>query len=235
MRFASRRKIYDRTRILQDAERARTRRQWRRAIALYRRVLAAEPRNADLHRRVAPLLARTGQHFDAWRSFEHAARANLEAGRADQALAIYREAAKRLPRSYEAWRSIAELELHRRQPERAREALLEGGARMRGRRRRPEAIALLRAARDLAPQDAGTALDLARLLARSRQQCEARDMLVRVAAEVDGRARRRVCGLLWRLDPSLRHGFAWIRAAWQARGDRRGRVTRRARVASSRA
>lgn len=234
MSLVSRRKIYDRTRILKEAEQARSARKWHRAIALYRRILAAEPRNAELHLRLAPLLARTGQKFDAWQAFDLAGRACLDAGQAERALAVYREAAKRLSRSYLAWRSVADVELRCSQPRRARDALLEGRARMRGRGLRSEAIALLRAARDLEPGCVDTSIELARELARSRQQAEARFMLVQVAEEAEGRARRRVQGLLWRLDPSLRHSFAWLRAAWQARGDRRVRVSPRARLAPSR-
>ena len=65
---------YDRARILAGAERARRRGRVARAVALYRRVLAQEPENADLHRKLAPLLAATGQRFDAWQSFRVAAR-----------------------------------------------------------------------------------------------------------------------------------------------------------------
>ena len=61
---------YDRTRILEAASRARARKRYRKAVTLYRRVLAVEPANLELHARLAPLLAVTGRHFDAWTSFE---------------------------------------------------------------------------------------------------------------------------------------------------------------------
>jgi hypothetical protein len=56
---------YDRTRILEEAARARARRKRARAIELYRWVLAIEPQNALLHAKLAPLLAEAGEHFDA--------------------------------------------------------------------------------------------------------------------------------------------------------------------------
>ena len=58
-------RIYDRLRVMEAAERARVRNKRRKAIALYRWVLAVEPNNVDLHAKIAPLLAQTGQNFDA--------------------------------------------------------------------------------------------------------------------------------------------------------------------------
>ena len=48
---------YDRARILEEAARARARNKRWRAIELYRWILAVEPNNADLHAKLAPLLA----------------------------------------------------------------------------------------------------------------------------------------------------------------------------------
>lgn len=234
MSLVSRRRPYDRVRILKEAEQARGRKQWRRAIALYRRVLAAEPRNPDLHLRIAPMLARTGERFDARQSFEHAAQGCRETGSIDRELAVYREAAKHFPTDFSIWRAIADAELREQRPARAREALLEGRRKMRRRGLRAQAIALLRAALEIEPGDVDSALDLAAQLARSRQQAEARVLLDRLGEIAEGRALRRVAGLAWRLDPSLRHTFGWLRAAWRSKDDRRVRVSPRTRVASQR-
>ena len=50
MGFTGHRKAYDRARLLSKAEQARRRGRAAKAIELYRRVLAVEPDNADLHR-----------------------------------------------------------------------------------------------------------------------------------------------------------------------------------------
>ena len=63
---------YDRTRILREASAAESKGRLRKAVSLYRRVLIVESKNGELHARIAPLLARTGQYFDAWRSFQQA-------------------------------------------------------------------------------------------------------------------------------------------------------------------
>ena len=69
---------YDRQRILEEAARERARNRRRRAIALYRSVLAVERTSADLHAKLAPLLAETGQSFDAWQSYRAVANDALQ-------------------------------------------------------------------------------------------------------------------------------------------------------------
>lgn len=208
-----RRVNYDRKRLLAEAERARAKGRCRRAVALFRRVLAVEPRNAELHARIAPLLAKTKQHFDAWQSFRLAGEALLNTNQAGESLALYREAARCLPRQIEAWQRLAELEHRLGRRKRAREILLRARRNFRSRRHRPQAIALLRAAREIEPWEADTVIDLARLLGSSRQAPEAQWLLEQLAQRSSGPQLRRVRRLQWRLEPSLRHTWYWLRAA----------------------
>jgi tetratricopeptide (TPR) repeat protein len=208
-----RRVNYDRKLLLAEAERARAKGRRRRAIALYRRVLAVEPRNLQLNARLAPLLAQTRQYFDAWQSFRWVAAAHMSNKQAGEALAVYRQAVRCLPRQIEAWQGVAEIERRQGRLEQAREALLRGRRQFRRRRDRPEAIALLRAAREIEPWDADTVLDLARLLARSRQAPEAQWLLEQFVTRSSGRQLQQVRGLQWRIEPSLRHTWYWLRAA----------------------
>ena len=203
---------YDRKRLLAEAERARAQGRRRRAIALYRRVLAVEPRNPQLNGRIAPLLAQTRQHFDAWQSFRRAAEAHMSSSRAGEALALYREAARCLPRQVEAWQCVAEIERRHGRLKQARKNLLQGSRQLQSRRHRPEAIALLRAAREIEPWHADTVLELARLLGRSRQTPEAQWLLAELAKRSSDRQLQRVRGLQWRIEPSLRHTWHWLRA-----------------------
>ena len=207
---------YDRKWLLAEAEKARIRGRRKRAISFYRRILAAEPHEPNLHARVAPLLAATGKHFDAWRSYRQAAKAHLRNQSVDEALALYREAAKLLPMQIEAWQWVAKLELKRERSEAAIAALLEGRKKFRSRRRRPEAIALLREARSIAAWRVDIALDLARLLRRSRQSHEAIWILGQLAETASGRDLRLLRGALWRIEPSLKHSWNWLRAAFAA-------------------
>jgi tetratricopeptide (TPR) repeat protein len=209
-----RRPEYDRKWLLAEAENARSRGRRRRAISFYRRILAAEPHNPELHARVAPLLAATGKRFDAWQSYRQAAEAHLKNQSRDEALALYREATKILPRQFEAWQWVAKLELARGRNNAALSALLEGRSRFRSRRRRPEAIVLLREAKSIDASRIDIVLDLARLLRRSGQSPEAQWILAQLGERMSGRDLRIVRGAQWRIEPSLKHSWNWLRAAF---------------------
>ena len=210
---------YDRTRILEAASRARARKRYRKATALYRRVLAVEPNNMELHARLAPLLAATGRRFDAWTSFEACGRAAIAEKRIEQAAAIYRDATRCLPRKFQAWEMLARVERLRAREPQALDALLEGRRQFRRRGHRPEAIALLRCALDLAEWNLEVILDLARLLARSDQESEARLLLEGLAQRSGGTSLRRVRGAQWRIAPTLVNTWRWIHAALTAGRD----------------
>ena len=210
---------YDRAIILDAAARARSRKRRARAIELYRRVLAVEPHNPELHAKLAPLLAETGQNFDSWQSFRAVARAHLREGHVDQALAAYHQAALYLPQEIQAWQAVARL-LHRsgRQQE-ARETLLEGSRGFRSRWYRPQAIALLRHARDIDAWDFEIVLELARLLASSDQGLEATMLLNRLVERSRGQRLRRVRAAQLHQRPRLTTLWRWLRAVLSGRDD----------------
>ncbi len=225
---------YDRTRVLKAAARARTRRRKRKAIALYRWVLSVEPGNAEIHSKLAPLLAKTGQHFDAWVSFRRAARGLAREGLIEKALGIYREAASCLPRQLETWLAIFELERQRGRDADAKDALLEGRRRFRQRNHRPQAMYLLRRMRSIDPWEIETVLDLARLLSRTSQQREAAMLLQELAGRSRGRDLRRVRTAQWRMRPTPAHTWLWIHAALLSRPSPPARAPRRTRSARTR-
>jgi tetratricopeptide (TPR) repeat protein len=210
---------YDRTRILEAASRARAHKRYRKAIALYRRVLAVERGNLELHARLAPLLAATGRRFEARASFEACGREAVAAKKLEQAAAIYREAARCLPRDFQIWEKLSQIERQRARDQQALDALLEGRQQFRRRGHRPEAIALLRRALEIDEWNLDVILDLARLLSRSDQEREAQLLLERLAQRSAGTSLRRVRGAQWRITPTLINTWRWIHAALTARRD----------------
>ncbi|HVH17980.1 MAG TPA: hypothetical protein VNF72_06755 [Myxococcota bacterium] len=205
----------DRQSVLEQAARERSRGRRRRAIALYRAVLAMERTNAELHAKVAPLLAETGQTFDAWQSYRAVAHAALRDGREDRALGVYREATQLLPRELEAWQGVARILCKRGEEAEAVEVLVEGSRQFRNPFLRPQAIHLLRRARSIEPWNAVVVLELAEHLGRADQREEARLLLQELAQRTSGKALRLVRFAELRIDPSLARALGWLRA-WRA-------------------
>ena len=204
---------YDRTRILGAAARARAKNKRRKAITLYRSVLAVERSNPELHARIAPLLAETGQRFDAWVSYQILAQSCLRDGSTERALAVYREAAGYLPHETQVWLALARLHLKRGKRSEAVEALLEGACQFRSRWHWPEAVHLLRRIHSIAPWEFDAVFELARLLAKSDQAAEARRFLEGLETRFSGERLRRVYAAQFRLDGDLRYAWRWLRCA----------------------
>ena len=202
---------YDRARLLDAAARARRRGRVQEAITHYQRVLAVEPRNPELLRRVAPLLAQADEPDRAWTAYRAAAEEFKHAGFADKAVGVYREAASQMPRTAVAWLSIAELEAARGRLVDAKLALLTGRAQYRKREDVCVAADLLRRALALDPSDFDARLDLAHC---ERRAGEVERALESLAAALVLRPDRGSV-IRWRelrVQPSGARFWAWLRA-----------------------
>jgi tetratricopeptide (TPR) repeat protein len=209
----------DREVILEQASRARNRRQWRRAIALYRQALATSPNSVEIHERLAPLLAGTRQDFDAWNSYRAVAHAALREGREDRAIAVFREAAHTLPHEIQAWQGLARLLVRQGESDAAIEVLLEGSRQFRSQFQRPQAIHLLRRARAIDPWHFETVLELALHLGRAEQQVEAGMLLEGLAERCQDRQLRRVRAAALSVAPGPRALVRWV-SSWRGRKQR---------------
>jgi tetratricopeptide (TPR) repeat protein len=207
-----RKEVYDRTRLLTEATRALRKGKLQKAVNRYREILGVEPGNADVHRRLAPVLARMGQRDAAWTSYRRAAEALEERGFVERAVGVYREAACRLPRMGEVWLAIAELEIGRGRRPDAVVALRDGRSKLSARAERLEAIRLLERARELSPGDFETNFDLAELLARVGRRDRALELLGELALGCDARALRRVRARQLNLAPGIGHFLRWLRS-----------------------
>jgi len=210
---------------LAEAHRARNRGRDRRAIALYRRVLVEDPHNTDVALRVAPMLARRGQSFEAWRIYRAAARDFARDKRWTECLNAYREACRAVPWEFEAWRLCAELQIKMGREDAALETLVDGRNQFRDPSTRAQAIALLTRARAIEPWDPDVALDLANLYARTDQIETALELLSCLALRVRGPRLRRVRALQWRITLAPRFAWLWLRAA--SEGEEPGPLERR--------
>jgi tetratricopeptide (TPR) repeat protein len=212
MGWLRRKKPYDRSRLLKDAARARKKGKRQKAIALYREILAVEPNNPDLHRKIAPLLAQTRQPAAAWVSYRHAVDELVNRGFVEQAVGVLREASTHLSREPEVWGSLADLELERRRRVDAHKVLLEGRQHFRSKKDRSHAILLLLRARKLEPRDFDTNYDLAGLLAKAGARGRARSLLAEMASWARARQLRRVRARQFVLSPTPAAAWGWLRA-----------------------
>jgi tetratricopeptide (TPR) repeat protein len=207
-----RKRRYDRSRLLTDAASAQRKGKLRKAVDLYREVLAVEPGNVDLERKLAPLLAKTKQREEAWASYKRAAEGLAQHGMLDQAVGVYREGAQHLPRQGELWLALANLEVKRGRKPDAVQALLHGAAKLRARKDRALAIRLLERARELEPGAFEVGFELAGRLAGAGKRERALQLLEQLAARKSGRVLRRVRGRQHRIAPGPAAAWRWIRA-----------------------
>lgn len=199
-----RRRRFDRAELLAAAERARLRGRRRKAVALYRQVLAAHPADLVVHGRVAPLLAADGQRDAALASFRQAAAGHERAGFADRALSVLLQATARYPDEEQLWDEMARLHLFRGRRADAAAALTRGGAALLGRRALGPAERMLGRARGIEPWHPEASLLLARVLRRAGRAPEALELLDALAARTGGRARSRARRLAFRFSPTPR-------------------------------
>jgi cytochrome c-type biogenesis protein CcmH/NrfG len=168
---------YDRARLMKRASGALGKRKRKKAIALYRKVLATNPDDTEAHRKLAPLLAQNGEVTEALKSYRKVMDAMLQQGFDDRAIGLLRAAAGSLPREFELWKTLAALQVKRGKKPDAVEALLEGRSHFRRRQDRGIAIVLLMQARKLEPGSFRVSYDLACQLGREGRVAEALGLL----------------------------------------------------------
>jgi tetratricopeptide (TPR) repeat protein len=210
--FSRKKRGYDRSRLLADAGRAQRRGKLRKAAACYREILAVEPGNVDIERKLAPLLARTGDREAAWVSYRRSAQGLAQHGFVDRAIGVYREAAQHLPRHAELWIALAELEAKRGRRPDAVQALLSGARALRSRKERQQAIRLLERAHQLDPASFDVGLELAGRLSQTGKRDRALRLLDDLARRKSGRQLRRVRGRQLRISPGPTTAWRWITA-----------------------
>lgn len=201
----------DRTNRLRAAEDWRAKRKPKKAIAELRRILEVEPRDPQVHARLAPLLVMTGDAKSAIPSLRIAAR-DLEArGFADKAVSLHLQLAAIDPTDLWAWEMASRLHVHRGRTAEAVKVLRLGARRQRGADGGVRALRLLREAVTLAATDRELLLELARRERRAGHASEARSLLDRALSSADGAGRRQVRWVSFVLFPSFSALWRWLR------------------------
>lgn len=202
-----------RRQLFSEANRARSRGKSGHAIAIYRQLLCDDEGDVDVLLRLAPMLAREGEHFEAWGAFRQVGKQLLADRRHEECLAAFREATRTLPIEFEAWRLTAELERKLGREGEAFETLLEGRRQFRPRFVRAQAIALLKLARQIHPWDHAVVMDLARLYIQTDQPGQAMQLLDGALVHATTAELPDVRWAQFQLTRSLRYFGLWLRLA----------------------
>jgi tetratricopeptide (TPR) repeat protein len=215
-----RKKPVDRASLVAAGDRARSRGRVRKAIGLYRKALdepAGSMGDATVHGKLAPLLARKKLREEALGSYAKAASGQVKAGFVDRAAALLKQALDHYPEESPLWDELVRLQLLRGRRPDAVAGLVAGGRRLRRTRHLEVAERLLKRAIDLEPWHPPAVDLLARTLARAGRKREAMELLEAFGLIARGLALRRARRLAFRLSPTPRNLWRWIRAAWRGR------------------
>ncbi len=203
-------KVFDRTELLAQADKSRARGRRRRAITLYAKLLEQDPNDLTVHGKIAPLLAVEGKGAAAMASFRAAASGHAAAGFVDRGIAVLRQAADHFPEDESLWTEVANLHVMRGRRGDAVAALVAGGERLLDGRYRPIGAKVLRRALELEPWHAQATLLLAKTLAREKRRQEAVALLEGLARRTGGRARAQARRLAFWYMPTLRRLWRWL-------------------------
>jgi thioredoxin-like negative regulator of GroEL len=203
-------KVYDRTELLAQADKSRARGQRRRAVTLYLTLLQQDPNDLTVHGKVAPLLAAEGKREAAMASFRSAATGHAASGFVDRGIAVLRQAAEHFPEDETLWTEVADLHMMRGRRGDAVAALIAGGERLLEGRFRPIGAKVLRRALELEPWNVSATILLARTLAKEKRRQEAVVLLEGLARRTGGKARGRARRLAFWYSPSPRRLWRWL-------------------------
>lgn len=198
---------YDRGEILRMAEKYRSQRRIRKAIREYEKILSVDPRDIDIHMKIAPLYIRAGRKDQAKESLRQVIAWYEKRGFADKAIATLRLALTVDRRDLAAHLNLADLYLGKAHAGDARKVLDAARKTFRGKRFLKEAVAVEEKILSLAPDDFRSQVSLVRLLWRTGKRRETLERLRRMEEQWAWRGNKRYWRktrwLLCRLAPSL--------------------------------
>jgi Flp pilus assembly protein TadD len=205
-------KGYDRAETMARAAKAEGKRQRKKAIVEYRKVLEYEPDNPVVLAKLGALLARTKQEDEARKMFVAAADVYTKQSFDEKALGTYVQAATFLPKRADLFEQIAKINVRRKRPADAIRALLDGARHQRGRKARAQAMRLLREAQRVEPFQFEATMALARLLRREGKRIEARKLYEGLCAHKRGSQLRKARGAWFFMSPTPAAAWRWLKA-----------------------
>lgn len=207
---------YDRGEILRMAEKYRAQRRIRKAIRAYETILSVDPRDVDVHIRIAPLYIRAARRDQAKSSLRQVIAWYEKQGFVEKAIASLRLALTVDRRDLVPHLHLADLYRGKGHAGDALEVLVAARRTFRGKKFLKEALAVEEKILGLSPDDFHAQVLLVRLLCKTGKRREALARLRRMEAEWARRGNRqnwrRTRRLLCRLAPSLSTGWRYLQS-----------------------
>jgi len=205
---------FDRKEALRRAEQYRLRGRTRKAIRAYEEILSVDPRNTDIHIRIAPLYIRTRRREQAKGSLRRAIAWYERQGFVEKAIAALRLILTVDRRDLAAYLHLADLHLDRGHRGDALNLLAGARKAFRGRRHRDEALKIEEKILRLAPDDFHVQLSRVRLLRKTGRRREALKQLRNMEEEWSRKGNRHhwrtTRRVLFRLAPSRSTGWDYL-------------------------
>jgi thioredoxin-like negative regulator of GroEL len=210
--FKRRPKPYDRRKLLDAADKARIGGRKKKAISEYRKVLAVEPKDAQVHAKIAPLLAMTKQPGEALKSFELAARSFTEQGMQDKAIAVLAQATQHFPRHADMRWQLCQLQFAVGRKVDAVTGLVSSARHLTRKEDRPHAVRFLRRALEVDPLHVEATILLSKALAKGGDKAQAAALLSALVPKMKGRGLRKLRGAQLSLSPTPAAFFRYLAA-----------------------
>ena len=205
---------YDRDEILRMAEKYRSQRRIPKAVREYEKILSVDPRDVDIHIKIAPLYIRIGRKEQAKASLRQVIAWYGKQGFDDKAIATLRLALTVDRRDLAAHLNLADLYLNKDHSGDARKVLDAARKAFRGKRYLKEALAVEEKIIRLAPYDFRVQVSLVRLLWKTGKRREALEQIRRMEEDWARRGNklhwRKTRRLHFRLSPSLSTGWGYF-------------------------
>lgn len=198
--------VYDRNELLGRAGKFRAQGRIRKAVREYEKVLAADPRDVEVHSKIAPLYIRLGRRRQAKASLARVIASHEKQGFVDKAIANLRLALSLDRRDLPLRMRLVDLYLEKSLPGDALRLLAGARRTFRHARFLREAIAVEERILGISPDDFRAQVSLVRLLYRAGRRREGGERLQRMESDWASRGNkphwRKTRWLLFRYAPS---------------------------------
>ena len=198
--------------LMAKAGKARARGRKKKAIAIYRQLLAGNHDDVDVHAKLAPLLAAKKQQKEAAKSFNLAAESYISKGFDVKAIAVYKQAARYFPTETGLWLNIAKLQVGRQNRTEAVSTLLNGSTHFRKPLHRQKESKLLKAVLSISPWHPYATIALAKNMVKSSNMKEAISLLRGLEKRANGRRLSHARWALFRIQATPANLWRWMRS-----------------------